>query len=35
MDHSDVIVDVKVEERTGFSTGFVDDEVIEGVVLLR
>jgi hypothetical protein len=35
MDHSHVVVDVKIEQRTGFPSGLVDDEVVEGVVLQR
>lgn len=31
----DIVVDVKVEQRSGFTTRFVDDEPVEGVILGR
>ena len=30
---TDVVMDVKVEERAGLSSCFVDDEVVESIVL--
>jgi len=31
--HSNVVVDIKVEQRPGLAAGFVGDKVVEGVVV--
>jgi hypothetical protein len=31
--HSNIVVNVKIEQRTGLSTSFVDDEIVESVML--
>jgi len=31
--HADVIMDIKIEQGSRFATGFVDNEVVECIVL--
>jgi hypothetical protein len=34
-EHSNIIMHVKIEQRPRFSTGFIHDEVVEGIMLLH